>query len=509
MNLPWISIITMLPLVGFALVFCLPRSRPQWHKIITFAITLLVLIFSIPLFTGFCSTSDFQFVERRPLVPGFGIEYYLGIDGISLFLVLLVTFLSPLVVLSSWQYIQHQTREYYACLLLLQCGMTGALAAMDTFLFYVFWELMLVPMFFIIGIWGGPRRIYATIKFVLFTLVGSLLMLIGIIYLSWQVHDQLGIRSFSILDFFKLQLDMGEQCWLFGAFALAFAIKVPMFPFHTWLPDAHVEAPTGGSVILAGVLLKMGTYGFLRFVLPLFPAASHFFAPLMIILAIIGIIYGALVSLVQDDVKKLVAYSSVSHLGYVMLGIFVFSVQGIQGGIFQMLSHGLCTGALFLIVGMLYERRHTRQIEEFGGLCRTLPRLAVVFMVTVLASAGLPGLSGFVGEFLILLAAFKAWPVWGALAGTGIILGAVYLLWMFQRVMFGPLKKAENKNLPDLSLREILVILPLVVMMLFMGVYPKPILSRTEKSVEHLLEQVRSKSVFQTVQNPGNTHEYR
>jgi NADH-quinone oxidoreductase subunit M len=385
--------------------------------------------------------------------------------------------------------------------------MIGTLVAADAMLFYVFWEVMLVPMFFIIGMWGGERRVYATIKFVIFTLVGSLLLLVGLIYTAWRAADG-GQISFAIVDLLHAVLSTKEQLWLFGAFSLAFAIKVPMFPLHTWLPDAHTEAPTGGSVILAGVLLKMGVYGFLRFVLPVLPEASHVFAPLMVLLSIIGIIYGALVAYVQTDIKKLVAYSSVSHLGYVMLGLFVFSLQGLQGGMYQMLNHGLSTGALFLIVGMLYERRHTRLMSEFGGLARTVPLLAVVFMISMLSSAGLPGLNGFIGELLILLAAFSANPLYAAFAATGVVLGAVYLFHLYQKVMFGPITKPENRTLPDLSLREAVIMVPIIVLMVFMGLCPNPILKRTEPSMRKILEQVGrspapSAALFSNHQKPA------
>jgi NADH-quinone oxidoreductase subunit M len=489
MNMPLLSILTFVPLAIFLLMLLSPRGSAALHRNIALAASLFVFIVSCIVLKDFVPNSSPQFAEHLPLIDKWGIFYSVSVDGISIFLLMLVTFLSPLVVLCSYKYITKNTREFYALLLLLECGMIGTLVAADAMLFYVFWEVMLVPMFFIIGMWGGERRVYATIKFVLFTLVGSLLLLVGLIYTAWKASNG-GPISFAIADLHTVVLSTKEQLWLFGAFSLAFAIKVPMFPLHTWLPDAHTEAPTGGSVILAGVLLKMGVYGFLRFVFPILPEASHVFAPLMILLSIIGIIYGALVAFVQTDIKKLVAYSSVSHLGYVMLGLFVFSLQGLQGGMYQMINHGLSTGALFLIVGMLYERRHTRLMSEFGGLARTVPLLAVVFMITMLSSAGLPGLNGFIGELLILLAAFSASPLYAAFAATGVILGAVYLFHLYQKVMFGPITKPENHTLPDLSLREAIIMIPIIALMVIMGLFPNPILRRTEPSMQKLLVQV-------------------
>ena len=409
----------------------------------------------------------------------------------SLFLVLLTTFLTPLVILYGWGDIEHRVKPYMICLLLLETGVIGAFLALDLFLFYLFWEVMLVPMYFIIGVWGGPRRIYAAIKFVLFTMSGSLLMLVAILFLAWQYQALNGQLSFDLRQLYDLTLPIATQRWLFAAFALAFAIKVPMFPLHTWLPDAHVEAPTGGSVILAGVLLKLGTYGFLRYAVGLFPAVAAEAFPYIVGAAVIGIVYGALVAMVQPDLKKLVAYSSVSHLGFVMLGLFALNPEGVSGSIYQMLSHGLSTGALFLIVGVIYHRRHTRLISEFGGLWKQLPIYSVVFLIVMLSSIGLPGLNGFVGEFLILLGAFKASVPAAAVAVLGIILGAVYMLWMFQRVMFGPLDNPENQKLTDLSAREIVVLVPLLVMIVVMGVYPQPFLSRMQPSVDAFVSRVQ------------------
>jgi NADH-quinone oxidoreductase subunit M len=375
----------------------------------------------------------------------------------------------------------------------METGMLGAFVATDLFLFYVFWEVMLVPMYFLIGVWGGERRIYAAIKFVLFTMTGSLLMLVAILYLVISHSQQTGQFTFDLVRLYDFAVPLSTQRWLFAAFALAFAIKVPMFPLHTWLPDAHTEAPTGGSVILAGVMLKMGTYGFLRFAIPLFPLAAREALPIIAVLATVGVVYGALVSMVQPDLKRLVAYSSVSHLGFVMLGMAALNTQGVEGSIYQMLNHGLSTGALFLAVGVIYERRHTRLIREFGGLWQQLPLYGAIFMIVMLSSVGLPGLNGFVGEFLILLGAFRTYPVPTIIAVSGVVLGAVYMLWMYQRVMFGPLNNPANRQLKDLSQREILVFVPILVMLFVMGLYPKPFLSRMEPSVQAYLARMHQK----------------
>jgi NADH-quinone oxidoreductase subunit M len=431
-----------------------------------------------------------QFVERVPWIESYGIDYFVGIDGFSLLLVMLTTFLMPLAVLASWESITERLREYMIFMLLLETGMLGVFVSLDLFLFYVFWEAMLIPMYFLIGGWGGEYRIYAAVKFFIYTMFGSLLMLVGILVLYWQHYQIKGTLSFDLLQLYTLSLAPELQRWLFLAFFLSFAIKVPLFPFHTWLPDAHVEAPTAGSVILAGVLLKMGVYGFLRFSLPLFPQATLNAVPYIIVLAIIGIIYGALVAMVQPDIKKLVAYSSVSHLGFVVLGIFALTAQGVSGGLLQMVNHGLSTGALFVIVGMLYDRRHTRLISAYGGLTKVLPVLAGFFMVITLSSIGLPGLNGFVGEFLILVGTFRVYPMAAVFAALGVILAAVYMLWMFQRVMFGQVTHEENRHLSDLSGREIALLLPLVLLILWIGIYPQPFLQRTEMSTQQLLERV-------------------
>jgi len=491
-----LSVVTFLPAAGAVLVFLLPRRQEALTKAAALTVTVVAFAASLPLYWGFDpAVADYQFVELRAWMPTLGISYHLGIDGISLLLVLLTTFLMPLVLLSAWRAIESRWKEFAITMLLLETGMLGVFVALDLFLFYVFWEAMLIPMYLIIGIWGGSNRIYAAIKFVLYTLAGSLLMLVAILAVYFQHGAATGTYTFDLPVVAQFVLPAGlNQNLLFLAFALAFAIKVPMFPFHTWLPDAHVEAPTAGSVILAGVLLKMGTYGFLRFCLPLFPQASLAFAPWMFALAIIGIIYGAWVSTVQADIKKLVAYSSVSHLGFVVLGLFTLTPQGIVGGIIQMVNHGLSTGALFLLVGMLYERRHTRLISEFGGLWSVMPAFSAVLLIVTLSSLGLPGLNGFVGEFLILLGAFQVDRTAAVFATTGIIFAAVYLLWMYQRVIFGEVTKEANRRLPDLSLREWVVLLPVLLFIVWIGVYPGAFTGMTETSVQALITQVQSKA---------------
>ena len=481
-----------LPLIGVALLLLVDRHHEAAIKHLAFAISVLTFLLSLQLYFGFqLEVAGLQFVEQRPWIPDYGIQYHVGVDGISLLLILLTTFLTAIAILSSYTAITTSVKEYMICMLLLETGMLGVFVALDLVLFYIFWEGMLIPMYFLIGIWGGPRRIYATIKFFLYTMAGGVLMLVAIIALYYLNSGRPGGEfTFDLLKIYGLELPFATQAWLFLAFAVAFAIKVPMFPFHTWLPDAHVEAPTAGSVILAGVLLKMGTYGFLRFALPLFPEATRYFTPLFAWLAIIGILYGALVSMVQPDLKKLVAYSSVSHLGFVMLGIFALTTQGMEGGILQMINHGLSTGALFLIVGMIYERRHTRMIEDFGGLARVIPIFTACFLIVTLSSIGLPGLNGFVGEFLILLGTFRVHRLYAVLATAGVILAAVYMLWMFQRVMFGTVTRDENRRLCDLTPREIVVLVPVLLAIIWIGIYPRPFLTVTEASVRQLLTQV-------------------
>jgi NADH-quinone oxidoreductase subunit M len=485
-----LTLLLAVPVIGAVLIAFLPRRNAQ----ALFAVALIAsgvnFLLSIKILSDFDAGSGaMQFLERIPWMPAFGIEYIVGIDGISLFLVLLTTLLMPIAILASWS-VQDRVKEYLVFMLLLETGMLGAFVALDLFLFYVFWEVMLVPMYFLIGVWGGTRRIYAALKFVIYTMAGSLLMLVAIIYLAARHAEMEQVLTFDLLKLYAMRLSFDQQMWLFCAFALSFAIKVPLFPFHTWLPDAHVEAPTAGSVILAGVLLKLGTYGFLRFAMPLFPDAALAAAPIIVALAVIGIIYGAAVAMMQSDIKKLVAYSSVSHLGFVMLGLFAFNTQGVQGAIYQMISHGLSTGALFLLVGMIYERRHTRMIDDFGGLWKVIPLFSVILLVVMFSSIGLPGLNGFVGEFLILLGAFGVTPLWTAAAATGVILGAVYMLWMYRRVIFGPLKNPANEKLTDLNGRELVLLAPIVILIVLMGVYPRPFLQRIEPAVALTLKKI-------------------
>ncbi|MGH7396480.1 MAG: NADH-quinone oxidoreductase subunit M [Candidatus Rokuibacteriota bacterium] len=491
-----LTLVTFLPAAGAVLVLLLPRRQEHVTKLATLGATLATFVVSVPLYFRFDPTSaDYQFVEQKAWIPSLGVSYHLGVDGVSVLLVLLTTFLMPLAILSSWTSVESRWKEFAITMLLLETGMVGVFVSLDLFLFYVFWEAMLIPMYLIIGIWGGQNRIYAAVKFVLYTLAGSLLMLVAILVLYFQHGTATNVYTFDLPVLARYVLPGGRmQDLLFLAFALAFAIKVPMFPFHTWLPDAHVEAPTAGSVILAGVLLKMGTYGLLRFCLPLFPDASLRYAPWMFVLAIIGIIYGAWVSTVQPDIKKLVAYSSVSHLGFVVLGLFTLTPQGLVGGLIQMVSHGLSTGALFLMVGMIYERRHTRLIADFGGLWKVIPAFSVVFLIVCLSSVGLPGLNGFVGEFLILVGAFQVDRLAAVLATSGIIFAAVYLLWMYQRVCFGEVTAEANRRLTDLSPREWAVLLPVLVFIVWIGVYPTAFTAMTEPSVQALISQVQSKA---------------
>jgi NADH-quinone oxidoreductase subunit M len=505
--------ITLLPLAGAALVMLVPREEEAIHRGLGFGTALITFLVSLFILGDFdAAQSGFQLQVDKVWIEPLGIHFHLGIDGISLWLVLLTTFLMPLTLLSPQAIgIRNiRVREFNVAMLVLEAGMLGAFVSLDLFDFYVFWELMLIPMYFIIGIWGGERRLYASIKFVIYTLIGSLLMLVAILYLYVQYHQATGSYSFDYVALSHLTLPYTPQMLCFGAFALAFAIKVPVFPLHTWLPDAHVEAPTGGSVILAGVMLKFGTYGFLRFAWPMFPLAAAQLAPLVAILAVIGIIFGALMAYVQDDAKKLVAYSSVSHLGFVVLGIVTLTEAGVQGAIYQMLAHGISTGGLFFGVGWLYDRRHSRKLADFGGLWAKTPVFAACFLVIVLASVGLPGLCGFIGEFLVLLGTFtadKTWDLTGTidylpglkvlaiLSASAVILAAMYLLTMFQKLMFGPLDKAENKaaSFRDVHGRETWVFGIVIVTALVMGIYPKPILDRSEKSVQAFLTSYRDR----------------
>ncbi|HXV65121.1 MAG TPA: NADH-quinone oxidoreductase subunit M, partial [Vicinamibacteria bacterium] len=476
-----LSLVVWFPALGaLAILFFLKKTQENQIKWAANIITFIGFLISLPLWTHFDSSgSQFQYIEKYQWIPTIGVQYYFGMDGISLLLVLMTTLLGFIACLSSWNAITDRVKQYYIFLLLLQTGMLGVFVALDFFLFYVFWEVMLVPMYFLIGVWGGPRKLYAAIKFFLYTLVGSVLMLLGILALYFAYYDATGVYTFDITQLWTIDYSAGLQYWVFLAFFVGFAIKVPMFPFHTWLPDAHVEAPTAGSVILAGVLLKMGTYGFVRFSLPLLPDASREAVWWVLALAIIGIIYGALVALVQSDWKKLVAYSSVSHLGFVMLGIFALTELGIQGGILQMINHGLSTGGLFLIVGIMYEQTHRREIASYGGIAKVVPVFAALFLIIALASMGLPMLNGFIGEFMILqgtfASAYAGWP-YALFAVSGIVLGAAYLLWLYQRLMFGTIDKPENEKLKDVDWREQATLLPIVALCIWIGVYPKPFL---------------------------------
>jgi NADH-quinone oxidoreductase subunit M len=494
-----LTVIILVPVIGALVTVAysmLPGRRESNYKWIALAFTILDFALSLPLIRGVSAGSkDFSHVYDVLWIGTIGARYHVGVDGISLWLVILTTLLMPIAVLSSWTAIQKRQLAYYVFLLLLAGAMIGVFVSLDLLLFYLFFEASLVPMFFLIGIWGGERRIYAAVKFFIYTAVGSLLMLVGIIALYYIYGTFDYVTILQAMRTGVTILPPRTEFWLFLAFAFAFCIKVPLFPLHTWLPDAHTEAPTAGSVILAGVLLKMGTYGLLRFNLALFPDMSRKFAPVMITLAIIGIIYGALVAMVQPDVKRLVAYSSVSHMGFVVLGLFSFTELGMQGSLYQMLNHGVSTGALFLFVGFIYERRHTREIDEFGGLATSMPWFSTLFVIASLSSIGLPFLNGFVGEFLILIGSWTTTAIqrsWIAtmLAATGVIWAAVYMLWMLQRVVFGKLTKPENANLPDLNAREIGLLVPLLALMLFMGVYPRPFLDRSKGSVEEIRARV-------------------
>ncbi len=551
-SIPWLTLVTFAPLLAAIALMFVPKQQVSILRNGAFIATLGIFALSLPILFKFQTdfpvaqgAFTFQMIEG-PIewIPSLGISYALGVDGFSLWLILLTTFIMPIAVWSTFSAVDKNVKEYMICLLLLETGMLGALVALDVFLFYVFWEMMLIPMYLIIGVWGGEDRINAAVKFFIYTMVGSLLMLIAILYIYFQTDIGGGQHSFLLTDMLSVQVSYKEQMVLFAAFFLAFAIKVPLFPFHTWLPLAHVQAPTAGSVILAAVLLKMGTYGMLRYAFPMFPDALKTFAPYIAILAVIGIVYGALVSLVQDDVKKLVAYSSVSHLGFCVLGLVAMTPQGLQGGMFIMLAHGIATGGLFLCVGILYERRHTKKIKDFGGVAAKMPIFATLFMITVFASVGLPGLNGFVGEFLAIIGTSQSkflwfdaahvytivegpngvniwdnmdatyWPtpdnqmaggemtayMFAGIAASGVIFAAGYLLWMFRRVMFGPLTNPENEKLHDLNTREILYLVPIVLMAIWMGVFPKYFLRPMEPSVHQFLQHMeRNVSVKGTV----------
>ena len=495
-----LSFIVFLPLLGAiaALVAGGRGDRPEREgtvRAIALATSLVTFAATLYLWWQFDpANAGFQFEERHAWIPAFGIQYYIGVDGISLLLIVLTGFLTPLALLSSWESVHKNVQVFSFFMLALETAMLGVFVSIDLFLFYVFWDAMLIPMYFLIGIWGYERRIYAAVKFILYTMAGSVLMLLAILGIAYLHSTTPEGYTFDLVQLYELSVPANLQFWFFLAFALAFAIKVPLFPFHTWLPDAHVEAPTAGSVILAGVLLKMGTYGLVRFAFPLFPIAAAYFAPYLAVLAVIGIVYGALVAMVQPDMKKLVAYSSVSHLGFVVLGIAAMNMQGLQGAVYQMLNHGVSTGGLFLIVGMLSDRRHTRLISEYGGLKNVMPRLVAAFLIVTLSSIGLPGLNGFVGEFLILLGAFAWDPRFAAIAATGVILSATYMLWMFQRVNYGPITNEKNAALPDLRPREWALLVPIIALSVLMGVLPNLFLRPMAPSVERLLDLVRTEA---------------
>ncbi len=482
-----------IPVIGAVfLLFIRSESAIRWT---TLLFTILTLFVSFPLLGNFDKTTyKMQFVERSEWIPSWGINYFIGIDGISILFLFLTTILAILCVLVSWKSVEGKVREFHMAILTMEAGMLGVFVALDFFLFYIFWEAMLIPMFLLIGVWGGKNRVYAAIKFFLYTLIGSVLMLVGIVVLYFA-----GGKTLDILALANAQYPFTLQCWLFLAFFAAFAVKVPMFPVHTWLPDAHTEAPTAGSVILAGVLIKMGAYGFLRFSMPMFPDATQYFSGPIMVLSIIAIIYGALICFAQKDFKRLIAYSSVSHMGFVTLGLFALNTQGIEGGILQMINHGVITGAMFLMIGIIYERTHTRVIAEYGGFAKLVPWYAGFFLILTFASIGLPGTNGFIGEFLIIFAAFKAKMIFGVLAATGIILGAGYMLWLYQRIFFqdaNPDYEASGHHpVRDLGFREVITLLPLFVFVFWIGLYPNAFLDYMHASVEHLLQQVNATAV--------------
>jgi NADH-quinone oxidoreductase subunit M len=487
----YLSIILFTPLVGALVLLFVDRRNDNAIRWIANAVAFAGFLISVPLWFWYDpQNADFQFVERAPWIPSIGAEYFLGIDGFSMLLILLTTMMGSIAVLSSWTAITERVKEFYIFMLVLQTGMLGAFMALDFLLFFLFWEVMLVPMYFLIGIWGSDRRLYSAIKFFLYTLVGSVVMLLGILALYFYQQSVTGVYSFDVTRYYGLNVPFDLQWWVFLALFLGFAVKVPMFPFHTWLPDAHTDAPTAGSVILAAVLLKMGTYGFIRFSLPILPEATRYFVPMMVLLSIIGIVYGALVALAQRDWKRLVAYSSVSHMAMVMLGMFALNPIGITGSIIQQLNHGISTGALFLLVGVVYERRHTREISEYGGLSKVMPIYAAVFLVMTMSSIGLPTLNGFIGELLILQGVFMANKIWAAFAASGIVLGAAYMLYLYQRTMFGRIENPKNERLPDLSAREFATFAPLLVLAVWMGLYPAPFLRRLDTSVQRVVARV-------------------
>ncbi len=492
-----LTYLILIPLIGSILVLFIKKEQVNFIKYFAAGLSTIAFLLSLVIYFQFDSAnSDFQFINKIEWIKGLNIHYHVGVDGMSLLLVLLTTFLTPLTLISSWSSIESKVKEFTFFFLMLEVGMLGVFISLDLFLFYIFWEAMLIPMYFIIGIWGGKERVYAAIKFFIYTMFGSLLMLVAIVWLAVYAIGPLGHFTTNLTELYSIapQIPMNIQIWMFMAFAFSFAIKVPLFPLHTWLPDAHVQAPTAGSVILAGVLLKMGTYGLLRFNLPLFPEASIAAAPYISVLAVIGIIYGALVAMVQTDVKKLVAYSSVSHLGFVVLGIFAMTQESIQGAVIQMINHGLSTGALFLLVGIIYERTHTREIADYGGIAKLVPIFSFALMFASLSSVGLPGLNGFVGEFLILLGAFQS-PILNSwwftvFASSGVIFAAVYLLWMYQRVVFGPLTNQKLVGLKDMNAREMFILAPIFILIVWLGVYPTTFLKVSGRSTSKVVKMI-------------------
>ena len=499
---PFISIVLFLPILGALFLAFIPRRNARAIRNFAFLASLATFFVSLSLWVNFnASLSGFQLVEQHKWIPALNAHYFVGIDGISLLLVMLTTFISPITIIGAFSAIRKREKEFYIAMLFLETAMLGTLVALDLLLFYLFWEFMLIPMYLMIGVWGSKNRIYAATKFFLFTFFGSIFMLVAIIYL----YAKTGWRTFSLVDILNLHLVLHEQFYLFAAFALAFAVKVPMWPVHTWLPDAHTEAPTPGSVILAGVMLKLGTYGFIRFAIPLFPAAAGKFAIPMMALAVIGVVYGSLMAWYQKDMKRLVAYSSVAHLGMVMLGMFAFTMEGLQGSLLQMVNHGISTGALFLLVGVIYERRHTRLIAEFGGIGRVMKAYVAFFTIITLSSLGLPGTNGFVGEFLILFGTFKAaltspafqipGIILGVFAATGVILGAVYMLSMIRKVFYGPITNPKNKDLKDLNFREIAILTTLVIVVFWIGIFPNFFLDKSRATMERMVDNYQAQVV--------------
>ncbi len=490
-----LSILVLAPLLLSLPLFLIPDSMESIQKIYGLVVSLLTFVLSLLVYASFNGgTADYQFVEKHAWLESIGVSYFMGIDGISLYLVLLTTFLVPIILLSAWHAVEKSVRRYIFFMLFLESTILGAFLSLDIFLFYVFWEAMLIPMFFLIGIWGGKERIYAAQKFLIYTFTGSVPMLIAIIYLVFQHKAQFGVYSAALPDLLKLSLPGGGahsvQGMIFMAFALAFAIKVPLFPLHTWLPDAHVQAPTGGSVILAGVMLKLGGYGLMRFAMPLSASVLPSFAPALMTISAIAIVYGACLAIAQNDIKKLVAYSSVSHMGYVILGLFAMNQIAVSGSLYQMLNHGVSTGALFLLVGVLYERKHTRDIAAYSGLAKTIPLFSIFMIIITFSSIALPSTNGFIGEFLILQGAFLANPYMTAVAGTGVILGAVYMLWLCQRILFGKPDAKKSEGLTDINLREFVYLAPFVILVFFMGLYPKFFFDKADASIKHFTEQL-------------------